>query len=111
MSTRDIPTLTICFEIESKFSVQVSLKLNATTISQLSEGKNKITNGKGVTYHLMLQNLEVGKTKTVGRRKCIKVSPMANELNIDLITFLEGYFFFVEFFVDLPFELLKSDRN
>ena len=46
----------------------------------------------------MLQNLEVRQTKTVGRRKCIKVSPMANELKIDLITFLEGYFFFVEFF-------------
>ena len=66
VSSKDIPTLTICFlhkkPLEYNKHFQMSFVKSTFEYLEMSEGHNSITNGKGATHHLMLQNMMVRQT-------------------------------------------------
>ena len=104
MTAKDIPTFTICFEFQRRLKYKpnmsigmmmewIDTKNDHLNYTIMVEGENPITDMFGVTHYLKLQSLNVRQNIPWSHRRCVKVSPMEQELESDLKSTIPGYAF------------------
>ena len=121
VTAQDIPTFTTCIEYKDSLEYDEHFRISMWFNSShyyipLSVGHNVIQDKQGTPHHLVLKVMNVGQYKYWIKRKCFKVSRIAQKLDYSVSSIMRYYGFGIDFVNTYPAPLdaglyITSEEN